>query len=112
MKKRNINSYFQGIIENIDIILNNNFYDNNDKKNLISIKVKIEKWYKNYIEKNTLIGIMPKELENIDFEITDIFDKYFINEEKEENYTERLLYDFQCLEEEWKKEMLREKNNE
>ena len=110
-KQRDINSYFQGVLENINIILDNNFYSDDDKKSLESVKLKIENWYAVYKEKNTLNGIEPKELENIGFEITDFFDKYVITESVKENYAERLSYDFGHLEKDWKIEMLEGKKN-
>lgn len=105
-KQRNINSYFEGVLENINIILNNNFYSENDKKTLEYVKIEIDKWYKIYKQKNTLIGIEPNELKNIGLEITDFFDKYIITESLKENYAEKLLYDFGYLEKIWKIEML------
>ena len=108
MKKkiRDTTSYFKGVLENIEIILNNNFYATKDKINFKKLKEKIESWYTVYNETNTLKGIEAKDLENIDLEITDFFDKYIIKEPVEENYAERLLYDFGHLEENWKQEML------
>ena len=110
-KQRNINLYFQGVLENINIILNNNFYKEEDKLILKYVKLEIEKWYEIYKEENTLKGIAPEELKNIGFEITDFFDKYMIIESVKENYAERLLYDFGQLEKDWKVEMLVEKKN-
>ena len=109
-EKRDIKSYFDGVLENINIILENDFYT--DKKNLKDVKILIEKWYKSYKEKKTLRGINPKELENIGFEITDFFDRYLTIESVKENYAERLLYDFGHLEKDWKEEMLGVKRNE
>lgn len=107
MPNRNIDSYFKGVIENIDIILNNDFYKKEDKHELISVKNKIVSWQENYKTKKSLIGIDPKDLEYIDLEITDIFDKYMIAESYYENYTERLSFDISQLESAWKEEMLR-----
>lgn len=70
-EKRDIKSYFEGVLENINIILDRNFYKDNDKQTLISIRLQIENWYKTYQEKNTLICIQPKELEKFELEITD-----------------------------------------
>jgi len=106
---RDIKSYFDGVLENIDIILDNSFYKDKDKESLIFVKTKIEHWYKTYKEKNTLTGILPKELEIIGFEITDFFDHYIATESVKENYAERLLYDFGHLEKDWKNEMLNRK---
>lgn len=110
--QRDINSYFQDILNNIKIILNNNFYYDNDKKNLESVKLEIEKWYIIYKEKKSLKGIKTNTLKNIELEITDFFDKYVTIESVKENYAERLLYDFGCLEKKWKIEMLGDKKNE
>lgn len=103
---RDIDSYFQGVLENIEIILNNNFYATKNKINFKKLKKEIENWYTVYKETKTLKGIETKNLENIDLEITDFFDKYIIKEAVKENYAERLLYDFGHLEENWKQEML------
>ncbi len=111
-KERDIDSYFDGILENIDIILKIDFYKKKDKNIIKSIRKKISNWYNIYNKKNTLIGISPKELEYIDLEITDFFDKYFKIESVKENYSERLLYDFGKLEKYWKKEMLGGKKDE
>lgn len=105
-RKRDINSYFDGVLENIDTIVKNSFYKDEDKENLKFVKLKIQEWYKTYKEKNTLKEIEPKELEYIGFEITDFFDRYLKTESVKENYAERLLYDFGNLEMIWKDEML------
>ena len=107
-KLRDTNSYFNGVLKNIDIILKNDFYKFEDKNSLKIVKLKIENWYINYKEKNTLKEIEPKELEYIGFEITDFFDKYIKIETPKENYAERLLYDFGHLEKSWEQEMLGE----
>ena len=75
MFERDIESYFDGVLENIDIILDNSFYKDEDKEGLKYVKLKIKDWYKIYMEKNTLKGIEPDELKKIDLEITDFFDK-------------------------------------
>jgi len=110
MMKRNIDSYFEAIIENINIIMNNDFYDEKDKINLEDVKEKMKKWYKTYKEEETLKNIDIKTLEYIDLEITDFFDKYLVKESVKDNYSERLSYDFGKLEDYWKNEMLGEKN--
>lgn len=110
-KKRDINSFFNGALDNIDIILENDFYELENKKNLKEIRKKIKNWYKTYQDKKTLKDIEPKELEFIALEITDLFDKFYTTEAIDKNYTERLLYDFGCLEKYWKKEMLGDKKN-
>lgn len=105
MKKRDTNSYFEGVISNIDIILNSDFYK--DKDSLSEVKTKIIKWYDSYKKSKTLKEIDPKELKNIDLEITDFFAKYVETESIKENYAERLSYDFSELEIYWKEEMLK-----
>ena len=104
--QRNIKSHIDGVLENIMIILNSNFYKNEDKNGLEDVYVKMKKWYEFYKEKNSLKGIEPYDLKNMDFDITDFFDKYIATENVKENYAERLLHDFGYLEKEWKKEML------
>ncbi len=112
MVKRNIESYFEGIIENINIIMNDDFYDEKDKIILETVKEKIENWYKSYKYEDTLKKIDIKTLEYIDLEITDFFDKYLEKESVKGNYSERLSYDFGKLEDYWKNEMLGGKINE
>lgn len=101
---RDINSYFEGVIQNIDIVLNNDFYKNKD--NLITVKTSITKWYDSYKTHQTLKQINPEELKNLDLEITDFFADYVETEPVNENYAERLSYDFDELEGYWKDEML------
>lgn len=103
-ENQNIKSYFEGVLENIDIILNNNFYKNKD--NLITVRKSIAKWYDGYKKHQTLKEIDPKELKNLDLEITDFFADYVEIEPVNENYAERLSYDFDELERYWKDEML------
>ena len=111
MEERDIKSYFEGVIENIDIILKNDFYKIDDKKKLIPVREDINKWYKDYIKNNTLKNIKPETLENIGYEISDFFDEYVVSESIKENYAERLIYDFGELELYWKDEMLGGKKN-
>lgn len=106
MIEKDIKSYFEGVLENIDIILDNSFYKTEDKDGLKYVKSKIKEWYKIYMKKNTLKGIDPNELKKIDLEITDFFDKYIATESVRENYAERLLFDLGQLEMKWKDEML------
>lgn len=101
---RDINSYFDGVINNINIILNNEFYSNKD--NLEDVKNKVISWQKDYKKNNTLKGIDVKDLEYLDLEITDFFADYVAIEPAKENYAERLSYDFSVLEHKWKDEML------
>ena len=108
-KERDTKSYFDGIIENIDIILTNDLYKLENKDTIKEIRNKIINWYNTYKTKRTLKYIEPKELEYIALEITDLFDKFYEKEEIDKNYTERLLYDFGSLEKLWKKEMLGDK---
>lgn len=110
MKEREISSYFEGVILNINIILNNSFYQN--KTSLNEIKNKVIKWYDGYKKYKTLKKIHPKELEKMDLEITDFFAQYVTIESIKENYAERLSYNFSELERYWKKEMLEGNLNE
>ena len=105
--QRDINSYFEGIIENLDIIENSSFYE--DKEDLLSIKELVNNWFDDYKKNNTLKGIDVKDLEKIDMEITDYFADYVAKESVEDNYCERLSFDFSRLEEFWKDEMLKSK---
>lgn len=110
MKEREINSYFEGVILNIDIILNNSFYKN--KTSLNEVKNKVIKWCDSYKKYKTLKKIHPRELENMDLEITVFFAQYVTIEPLKENYAERLSYNFSELERYWKKEMLEGNLNE
>ena len=101
---RDINSYFDGVINNINIILSNEFYGN--KGNLADVKNKVISWKEDYKKNNTLKGIDVKDLEYLDLEITDFFADYVATEPAKENYAERLSYDFSVLEHKWKDEML------
>lgn len=109
--EKEITTLFIHSFEEIDNILNSNFYKETDKNNLKKIRKKLSIWYNNYKEKSTLKTINPRELEYIDLEITSLFDKYYQEESLKENYTERLSYDFSHLEHYWKDEMLGEKND-
>lgn len=106
MINKEITNYFNSILKNIDIILENDFYKNIDKEILKKVKLEIENWYNTYKIKNTLKEIDSTKLKELDLEITDFFDKYIEIESVKENYAERLLYDFGHLEHYWKKEML------
>jgi len=110
-EKRSIDSYFKGLLEDINIILNDEFYNNVDKENFKYVKENIEKWYNDYKRNNTLKVIEPRKLEEIGLEITDFFDKYVVTESVKENYAERLSYDFGKLELYWKSEMLGDEKN-
>lgn len=63
--QRDIKSYFEGVLENIDIILDNSFYNDEDKEELKYVKSKIEDWYKIYMEKNTLKGLNLMNLKRL-----------------------------------------------
>lgn len=101
---RDIKSYFEEVIENIDIILKENFYENKD--DLYNVKKEIVKWYDNYKTDNPLKHIEPEKLKELDIEITDFFAQYVATESVKQNYAERLSYDFSKLEKYWKDEML------
>ena len=103
-EEKEIISFFNDTLEDIDDILKSDFY--HDKANLKEIREKIERWYKNFIQKKSLVCIEPQELKQLDLDITTIFADYVATEPVKENYTERLLYDFGHLEKYWKDEML------
>lgn len=106
---RDINSYFEGVLKNIDIILNDSFYKN--KQDLYMVKREVELWYNNYKINKSLKCIEPEKLKNLDIEITDFFAQYVETEPAQQNYAERLSYDFSELEDFWKKEMLGDELN-
>ena len=60
--KKDITILFIHSLEEIENILNSNFYKEKDKTNLKKIRKKLLIWYNNYIEKSTLKTINPKEL--------------------------------------------------
>lgn len=111
LMKRDIKSYFEGVLDNIDIILKSDFYKIGDKEYLFDIKNIFYDWYNFYVENNSLNGIDSKKIEYLDLEITDFFDKYVKLESVKENYSERLLYDFGCLEKLWENEILNSNKN-
>ena len=47
-KERDLKSYFDGILENIDIILKNDFYKLDNKETITNIRNKINNWYNTY----------------------------------------------------------------
>ena len=106
MDKNNLNMLFIQTIDCIDTIINNKFY--NDKDTIKEIKKIINNWYKSFQETNNLKGIETEELEYLDTEITELFDKYISSESIKENYIERLSYNFGLLEKEWQSQMLGE----
>lgn len=87
---RDINSHFISILENIDKIENDKFYEN--KQNIISIKQTIKDWFDYYKNNNSLKNIVPELLTKIDLIITDYFDIYITIEPIKNNYVERLLF--------------------
>lgn len=104
-----INKLFCNIIKNIDLILTNDFY--NQKGELLQVKEKINNWFQDFSETGTLLTITPTEVEFLDLEITDLFDKYIKVEPVKQNYSERLSYYYGILKREWKDELLGGKKN-
>ena len=100
-----VKKYFDSIIENIDTILESSFYEK--KEPLLWVKEVINSWHEDYEKNNTLTNISTEDLKKLDLEITDYFAKYVETEPNNENYCERLSYDFGELEELWKAEMLK-----
>ena len=104
MDSGTIKELFERMLEETNYMLDNDFY--NEKYSLSQIKEKLETWYLAFKEKHTLKTISIEDLEFLDFEITEIFDIYFKDESLDDNYTERLLYDFSVMKRYWKDEML------
>ena len=100
-----VKKYFDSIIENIDTILESSFYEK--KEPLLWVKEVINSWHEDYEKNNTLTNISTEDLKKLDLEITDYFAKYVETEPNNENYCERLSYDFGELEELWEAEMLK-----
>lgn len=103
---KDINYYFTNAIKCIEYIIDSDFYNKNDKKELVNVKVMLERWHRIFNEKNTLKEFSTKDIEYLDLEITDFFSKYITTESVRENYAERLLYYFGHLTKYWKNEML------
>lgn len=101
---KNIEKFFESLINTINLILDNKFYE--DKMNLENVKIMLEKWYVDYKNSNSLVHIEPDDIKIMDLDITDFFDKYIAEEPMEHNYTEILSYNFSELEKKWKNEML------
>ena len=104
-RKRGIRSYFVGVLKNIDIISKSDFYE--DKQELLEIRNSIEEWYCDYKKNKSLKSINSQVLKDIDQTITDYFAVYVTKESADENYVERLLFDFSQLEHYWKSEIKR-----
>lgn len=104
MNKIENEDIFIKIIEDIDNILNDNFYE--AKESFLEMKKTIQKWHNDFKKSNTLKVIEPEILEQLDLMVTDYFDKYIKTESVKNNYAERLSYDFSTLEKNWKEEML------
>lgn len=100
-----INKLFNNVLETIDLILTNDFY--HQKGELLQVKEKVNNWFQDFSNTETLLTITPTDLEFIDLEITDLFDNYIQTESVERNYSERLSYYFGILKKEWKEEMCR-----
>ncbi len=67
---RDVNSYFERVIECINSIHKSDMYDVNEKENLNNVKKKIEYWYNSYLKSNTLKEINPNDIEYMDLKIT------------------------------------------
>lgn len=95
---------FLKIFDDIDNIMNDNFY--HEKDSLIKIKQIIQNWYNEFTNKKTLKKINLEELKFVDSEVTDLFDAYVQTESTKNNFTERLYFNFSILKKSWKDEML------
>lgn len=104
MNYNEIDLLFLKIFENIDNIMNSDFYKN--KGQLLKVREIFEEWYSSFKEKQTLKVISTQKLEWVDLEITDIFDMYITTEPLKYNYSERLLFNLDVLKKMWKEEML------
>ena len=98
---------FKKIIENIDKIITDDFY--NDKQNLLEVKKCIKKWQQEFELRKVLTTISVSDLKFIDIEISSLFDMYISVEPVEKNFVERLSYDFSLLKKIWKEEIGGEK---
>ena len=101
--QKEICTFFKNILDDIDNIMNNNFYEN--KYNMDLVKEKVEVWYSNFEKEKVLKNIKLEDLEYIQNNIDEIFDEYISSESVKENYVERLSYDFSNLKHLWKDEI-------
>ena len=104
MEDKEITNLFSKLLININKAQNDNHYS--EKEQLNTIEIKVKKWYESYKETYSLKNIKIEDLNFIDREITDLFDKYISLESIENNYIEIMLYNFGLLEKYWKDEML------
>lgn len=104
-----ITIFFENLINDLQNILKKEIYN---EKNLASnVCEKVEKWFIDFKNNNTLKNILLEDLEYISDGIDEIFDKYISIEPINENYVERASYDFAHLKKYWKDEMLVGDNN-
>ena len=103
-----IKKNFLNLEKYIDIVLNNDFYNN--KMNLSKVNEIIIKWNNSFAEYGSLKRIDIKDLVFIHDEINDFCDEYITSESYNENYSEILQYNFSILERYWKDEMERSNN--
>lgn len=105
MNYKEIHSLFDGLIDSIDYMLENNFYKERDI--IFQIKGKILNWFEDFRVSKSLINITVEDIKFLDLEITDLFDKYIAVEDVLENYIERTSYNFGLLKKAWKDEKLK-----
>jgi hypothetical protein len=89
--------------------LNDKFYA--DVQSLPQVKNIIKNWYNDFKKDNSLTNISTKDLEILDLEVTEFFDKYIETEPISHNYSEVLSYYLSNLERYWKDEMEKGRKN-
>jgi hypothetical protein len=106
MKKKyikEITELFSSINNTINLVFENEFYTNTNK--LLEVKKIMENWYNSFNATKSLINIKIADLEFINSEIIDFFDKYISTEPIDHNYAEILSYCFGILKKYWKDEL-------
>ena len=71
----------------------------------------IENWFNSFKATKSLLSINVSDLNFVDLEISDLFDKYIEIEPIEKNYCEILSYNFSILKKYWKDELEKGGNN-
>ncbi|MBQ8472347.1 MAG: hypothetical protein IJ501_02460 [Bacilli bacterium] len=111
MKEQEINKLFSVFLDTLNLVFDDNFYKNTPE--LQEIQKIMNRWYCDFKKEKTLINISLQEIQFLDLEITDFFDKYIETEDALYNYTEILSFNLSQLEKYWKDEVIeRNKKND
>lgn len=107
-KEKEIVKLFSDFLKTLNLVFCDKFYE----KTLELKKVKsiMYNWFLYFQSDKSLIHINPNEIEFVDLEITDFFDKYIEIEDALHNYTEILSFNLSQLEKYWKDEVIERSN--